>query len=256
MEASLEAILLQCVYIHVIKCEKRFSERNMTNQNPRRKVPASVQSIILEEFDRNGRICASCGQEIKQTDWMHLDHILPVSRGGTNDPSNLRYVHASCNLSRNNRTDEEYAEIQSQFQASEGIDDFFLDDGRPDTLDYTYSLSTPQHTITRSRRALGFPYGLCWLASCTCGWKFDEPVSVEIFATIKCMLHELAVEQGDTLPSCLEEHAVRCAMIIAPDAYNMNDEKWIGRCVCGWYKIAFDKEDLDKACEAHWDSLR
>jgi hypothetical protein len=29
---------------------------------------------------------------------LHLDHITPVAAGGTNEPSNLQYVHEACNL--------------------------------------------------------------------------------------------------------------------------------------------------------------
>lgn len=32
-----------------------------------------------------------------------LEHKLPVSRGGTNDPGNLRLTHSACNNARGNR---------------------------------------------------------------------------------------------------------------------------------------------------------
>ena len=56
-------------------------------------------------IDRDGLICALCEGLIqdpfdgKKT---HVDHILPVSLGGTNNLSNRRLLHASCNLSRGN----------------------------------------------------------------------------------------------------------------------------------------------------------
>lgn len=53
--------------------------------------------------------CGICGEpvnpQVKYPDPLQatLDHIVPVSRGGTNDPTNLRLAHMSCNRSRGNR---------------------------------------------------------------------------------------------------------------------------------------------------------
>ena len=48
-----------------------------------------------------GQPCALCGRGIypDQQKW-HLDHIRPISQGGTDAVSNLRAVHAICNLKR------------------------------------------------------------------------------------------------------------------------------------------------------------
>lgn len=43
-------------------------------------------------------ICWRCGKPI--TDTPHLDHWIPLSKGGTNDAGNLHYMHARCNLSK------------------------------------------------------------------------------------------------------------------------------------------------------------
>jgi hypothetical protein len=40
-----------------------------------------------------------------------LDHIVPISKGGTNDPSNIRLVIKWVNLMRLNYSDEEFIEI-------------------------------------------------------------------------------------------------------------------------------------------------
>lgn len=51
--------------------------------------------------------CSLCGHPIwhsghdKQA--LTLDHIVPVSRGGTNDANNLRPAHRGCNSKRGNR---------------------------------------------------------------------------------------------------------------------------------------------------------
>lgn len=40
----------------------------------------------------------------------HVDHVIPLSRGGSNDPSNLVIACASCNLSKANRPPHEWPE--------------------------------------------------------------------------------------------------------------------------------------------------
>ena len=42
--------------------------------------------------------CGICGRKLK--DPIHLDHIIPLNVGGLHTKSNVRYVHAKCNLSR------------------------------------------------------------------------------------------------------------------------------------------------------------
>jgi hypothetical protein len=50
-------------------------------------------------FDRDGRACVECGA----TDRLSLDHIVPRSKGGTDDDDNLRTLCVRCNSSKSNR---------------------------------------------------------------------------------------------------------------------------------------------------------
>ena len=49
--------------------------------------------------------CAICGERLpKQSpDQIHVDHIIPVSRGGTDDLVNLQATHDSCNMAKGSR---------------------------------------------------------------------------------------------------------------------------------------------------------
>ncbi len=55
--------------------------------------------------DQNG-LCAYC--ETLIIDGHHVDHMIPLSRGGRNDWSNLAITCESCNLRKNNKTAEEF----------------------------------------------------------------------------------------------------------------------------------------------------
>lgn len=46
---------------------------------------------------RDGLICGICRGRVHEWD-VHIDHIVPVSRGGMSIMSNLRVTHSKCNL--------------------------------------------------------------------------------------------------------------------------------------------------------------
>lgn len=55
-----------------------------------------------------GWLCTYCSADISSK-W-HVDHIVPLSRGGSNWPSNLQCLCAPCNLSKWAKTHDEYVE--------------------------------------------------------------------------------------------------------------------------------------------------
>lgn|GEM_PF-5418039 len=67
-------------------------------KEPKREtVPPDLREQILRRA--NGR-CENCGEPTK---YLQLDHRIPVSRGGTNDPSNLQALCPSCNAKKGNK---------------------------------------------------------------------------------------------------------------------------------------------------------
>jgi len=68
-------------------------ELNKFNHSPVTKVQ---RERILE---RDGHKCVHCGSAEKP----HIDHKVPVSKGGTSDDSNLQVLCEKCNCSKNNR---------------------------------------------------------------------------------------------------------------------------------------------------------
>ena len=59
------------------------------------------QEILL----RDNYTCQNCGKKsetLSQDIKLHIDHIIPLSKGGTNEPSNLRVLCSNCNLLKSN----------------------------------------------------------------------------------------------------------------------------------------------------------
>ena len=72
-----------------------------------RTVSPQLRAQILE---RNGYTCQLCGAGPGDPDpyrpdrklRLNIDHLVPLSQGGTNDPDNLRVLCSACNESRGN----------------------------------------------------------------------------------------------------------------------------------------------------------
>lgn len=44
--------------------------------------------------------CVECGASVRKRENRHVDHIMPLALGGSNDPSNLQVLCPSCNMSK------------------------------------------------------------------------------------------------------------------------------------------------------------
>lgn len=64
--------------------------------------PSDIQSLYAAQEGR----CAYCGVEVGES--YHVDHIVPLSRGGGNGPDNLAIACPPCNLSKHNKLLEEW----------------------------------------------------------------------------------------------------------------------------------------------------
>jgi len=63
-----------------------------------------IHRLFLEQSG----VCL-CGKSLN--DGYHIDHIIPVSRGGTTWPSNLQLLCPRCNLSKGSKTMEEWRPV-------------------------------------------------------------------------------------------------------------------------------------------------
>jgi 5-methylcytosine-specific restriction endonuclease McrA len=76
------------------------------SRSRRRAMRRGEQINHTEVFDKFGWVCHLCGQLISRyagpEDWMRvtLDHVIPLSRGGTHTYDNVRPAHWRCNMDK------------------------------------------------------------------------------------------------------------------------------------------------------------
>jgi len=61
---------------------------------------------IMKKYRLQGGRCFYCGCDLNYK--FHVDHFYPLSKGGSNDPSNLVIACPTCNLSKDDRLPEEF----------------------------------------------------------------------------------------------------------------------------------------------------
>lgn len=85
----------------IARFEARFAyglKRELCTER-RRQFGKVRESIILSLMERDGYKCGKCGS----IDNIQVDHIMPLSRGGTDDLDNLQFLCRQCNLEKGNK---------------------------------------------------------------------------------------------------------------------------------------------------------
>lgn len=67
-----------------------------------RNIPGKVR---LDVFERDDYKCQMCGRTVEDGIKLHIDHIVPFSKGGSNDMDNLQVLCHECNLAKHDRMD-------------------------------------------------------------------------------------------------------------------------------------------------------
>jgi len=70
----------------------------LPNEHGRSKISNSLRMRVLQ---RDKYRCQICGKTSKNTE-LQIDHIIPISKGGSNKFDNLRVLCMKCNTGRNN----------------------------------------------------------------------------------------------------------------------------------------------------------
>ena len=88
---------------HTARENKRRAMKHRVSVSRDRDALMAIYRIAREEQDVS---CYLCGEHIPMGQ-RHVDHMVPLSRGGAHSPENLGIAHAFCNISKGVRLVEE-----------------------------------------------------------------------------------------------------------------------------------------------------
>lgn len=83
--------------------DKKKSKKNQIKANPKKVRNHYIStSVRVDVFKRDNFRCVFCGATSRHTQ-LQVDHIIPVSKGGRNDLSNLQTLCWECNRGKSDR---------------------------------------------------------------------------------------------------------------------------------------------------------
>jgi len=85
---------------------KNNPEKKKVWEHNRRAVGGFSNADVIDKFNSQDWLCVCCGLSLLYG--YHIDHIIPVSRGGSNWPDNIQLLCSTCNLKKNALTMEEW----------------------------------------------------------------------------------------------------------------------------------------------------
>jgi 5-methylcytosine-specific restriction endonuclease McrA len=94
-------------YMQTPKGKEQMYKRNMIRRSRGFKVDFTPHQR-MEIINRDNWTCQCCGIKVhdeKRNDERkaHIDHIIPISKGGNSSPENLRLLCRTCNLSKSDK---------------------------------------------------------------------------------------------------------------------------------------------------------
>lgn len=78
---------------------KKAKKKSATKPKKSRYISSTVRFAIL---NRDNYRCVACGANAKETK-LQIDHIIPVSKGGSNNLENLQTLCVDCNRGKSDR---------------------------------------------------------------------------------------------------------------------------------------------------------
>lgn len=96
-------------YRNKVKNDPQFRLKEKARLHNRRNAPGSHTKEDLEKlFKQQNNCCYWCREELTS---YHIDHIIPLSKGGSNNPGNLCISCPSCNLKKGAKMPYEFAGV-------------------------------------------------------------------------------------------------------------------------------------------------
>lgn len=71
----------------------------------KRSLPKDWAEIRLHVLNRDGSSCCYCGDEDGP---FHIDHVIPLSKGGASEPDNLAVACSLCNVRKKDKSLDEW----------------------------------------------------------------------------------------------------------------------------------------------------
>ena len=86
-----------------LRRNKRARKRNAEGKHTAK----DIQKI----FDRQGELCNACGKKLIRYNkkQYHVDHIIPLAKGGGNGPDNLQLLCPYCNMTKSDKNPVQWA---------------------------------------------------------------------------------------------------------------------------------------------------
>jgi hypothetical protein len=91
-------------YDLIIQFHETHTQARKPRPKARKEVAARYEKILVALGRRDGFACTNC----RAVEDLQIDHILPVSRGGTSDLVNLQILCKPCNKRKGNKLPGEY----------------------------------------------------------------------------------------------------------------------------------------------------
>lgn len=90
------------VKIDYMKLVMKRTKAISPDARKRKPISGKTRLNVLERDDYR---CQMCGRTVEDGVKLHIDHIVPVSKGGSNDIDNLQVLCHKCNLAKHDRMD-------------------------------------------------------------------------------------------------------------------------------------------------------
>ena len=85
------------LYDRYLQLEQIGFETTLNNYNSKSQRKLMTSKLRKEIMERDNYTCVSCGKYMPDEVGLHIDHIVPVSKGGKSIPSNLCVLCSKCN---------------------------------------------------------------------------------------------------------------------------------------------------------------